>query len=123
MSDDNHSEEENTARLIAAGFGPEARPGLRIRAATLQRLRSRLGPRRAATAFPEHILCLLLGMLVLMAAWSGTDLMKANSSFGDGVTSLVCLAAALLNLAFVPVAGFVIVIRRRNVQSIQEDAA
>jgi hypothetical protein len=123
MNDENRLMEENTARLIVAGLGPETRPGQRVRAATLRNLRARLRPRRAATAFPEHVLCLLLGTLMLMATSLAAEMIEADFSAGSAMPNLVFATVLLLNLAFVPIAGVVIVIRRRNVRSIQENTA
>jgi hypothetical protein len=121
MNDENGPSEEDLARLIAAGFGPEARPGERARAATLRNLRARLRPRRVATAFPEHVLCLLLGALMLLGASLAAEMIEADFFCGSPTPNLVFAAVLLLNVAFVPIAGVVIVIRRRNVRSIQEN--
>ena len=69
MNDENCRLEENTARLIRASFGPEARPDPRTSRETLRRLTAQVRASRTPTTFPERVLGLLLGTLVVMAAW------------------------------------------------------
>jgi hypothetical protein len=66
------------------------------------------------------MLCMLSGTLVLMAVWLAVRMAGADVSPGVAVSSMVVACVVFLNLAFVPVAGAVIVIRRRHVRSIQE---
>lgn len=104
-------DEENTARLIGAALGPDARPSPAARTRALAQLLSESRRLHAAT-FPDRALALLIGALALMAAWVGGQ----GAGGGEQGAMLVVAAAVLaVNLVMVPVAGAVIILRRRHV--------
>lgn len=112
-------DEENTARLIGAALGPDARPSPAARTRALAQLLSESRRLHAAT-FPDRALALLIGALALMTAWivvqgTGPALSVANGNGEQGAMLVVVAAVLAVNLVMVPVAGAVIILRRRHV--------
>lgn len=106
MDKPDYYQDENTSRLIEAGFGSEARPGRELRAALFARLRATLKARREPVTFPERGVVLLLAVVVALAA-----LLAVHGAEGLGAVAALVLAG---NLATVPIAALTIVVRRRK---------
>ena len=104
-------DEENAARLIGAALGPDARPSPATRSRAFAQLLAESRRLHPAT-FPDRALALLIGALALMAAW------VAVQGAGDsepGAMLVVVAVVLAVNLVMVPVAGAVIILRRRHV--------
>ncbi len=102
-------DENNTARLVRAALGPEARPGPQAGARMLARMTAELRARRPVE-FPDRALVALAGLL---AAAAGAGAGYRVPGAGDIVT-LAVSALLVVNLIMVSVAGAVIVLRRRR---------
>lgn len=116
MNEDNDFREENLRRLIAAGFGHDARPDVSVRERTQARLiaalraRSRQEPR----GFPEPVLLALAGAVVLCASLGLAGMLNlVRTVVPVGPLSLV-MAVFCANLAAVPVGSVALVIRRKR---------
>lgn len=107
-------EEENMARLIAAAMGPDTQPSPGLRAQTLARLRAALRANQEPVAFPDSVVVLLAALLIL-AVCSLVALVVAGLLGSAGSPAWFLLAAApIANLALLPVAAAVIVLRRKQ---------
>lgn len=105
--------ESNTARLIEAGLGGEARPDPALREALRRRLVGELRAGLALPAFPEKALGLLTALGLLAVLGAAVQFSQAGmEAFENGLWP-VLLLILLLNLALTPVASIVIVLRRR----------
>lgn len=113
MNQDNHDLQENTARLIRAAFGPEARPDPQTSREVLGRLVTQLRVGQTAVPFPERTLGLLAAALVLMAVWLASHMIGSTPAVTAAPAGPVIASVLFLNLAFVPAAAVLIVIRRR----------
>ena len=112
-------DEENAARLIGAALGPDARPSPATRSRAFAQLLAESRRLHPAT-FPDRALALLIGALALMAAWivvqgAGLAPSGANGGGEQGAMFVVVAAVLAVNLVMVPVAGAVIILRRRHV--------
>ena len=111
MTEDEDWREQNTARLLQAAFDRSARPAPDVRARTLnQLLTARGGHRRATTSFPDRVLWLLAGGVVLLGI-----ALAARSTDGP-VTPLLLIAALVVgvNVLMVPVAAVIVVWNLRH---------
>ena len=113
MNDEHRPLEENTARLIGAGFGPEARPGRRARRRTFRLLAAQHRLSHAPVTFPESVLVLLTGVLALMGVSLATQIGAQGVPRATDPTFVATALPLALNLICAPIAGIVIVIRRR----------
>ncbi len=117
MTNEHGNLEENLGRLIRASYGPEVRPSRQLGEDVLRRMASRLAERDAArrreASFPEPVLGVLLGAVLLMGVWS---LAAAGLAVPTTLPEAAMAAVLLLNLAFVPIACITIVLRRRYAQ-------
>lgn len=105
--------EQNTALLIRAAMGPDARPAAGLRRSMLRRLLQERA-RSAPVAFPDAVLALLGGLLLAAA---GFMVWLAGQGGGSAAANPALLLAAValgLNLLLVPVAGLVIVLGRKR---------
>ena len=105
--------QENTARLIQAAMGPDARPAAGLRRGMLRRLLAERA-RSAPVAFPDAVVVLLGGLL--LAATGALAWLLARGTWSPATNPALLLAAAglVLNLVLVPVAGIVIVLGRKR---------
>lgn len=114
MSNDREFLEENAGRLIQSAFGPEARPRPVVRQRMLQRLLAEQRAQSERADLPDGILAALVGLLVLIGVWLSTQ----SPGFGFPIACSLPLTIAAwllyLNLGALPLAGIIIVIRRRK---------
>lgn len=114
MDDEKQGFEENLARLMRAGLPPDARPAAGKRAETFQRLVEISRAHADSRTFPDHLVVAIAAAVVLIAAWlAGRTAGQGLPPAGPAVTAFILVV--ILNLAMVPIAGFVIVLRRRHV--------
>ena len=107
--------EDNMARLIRAAMPPGARPDPVRRAELLLKLTAEAERAAARSAFPDRLVCVLAAALVVLAAWVAGRLGAGSIAGAPGPALTVLAVALVLNLAMVPVAGFLIVVRRHHV--------
>src|SRR5512145_2476389 len=106
--------ESNTARLLEAGMGGEARIDAKLRQSMRQRLVSELNTQTAIPPFPEKALgvlttfTLLVVLAILMQLGQGQAL-----TFENDLWPLVILLL-LPNLALLTIASIVIIFHRRK---------
>ena len=105
--------EDNTARLIRAGFSAEARPDTLTAEETWRCLTAQLHAKHTAVAFPDWTLIILAGILALMAAWLASQTFVGGVSIAMSPSLIVIALVLTLNLVSVPIAGIVILIRTR----------
>ena len=114
MNDEEHYFEENIARLIRTGFGEAARPNQTMRTQLLQQLIKQLHEGSAGMDFPDPVLALLGGLLIFVAVWLLTQTLHESESAIVSVSFTIGIVWLGLNLALMPIAGFVILYRRRS---------
>ena len=113
MNDKDRYLEENISELIRAGFGTEVRLGRPASERMFRLLAAQHRRSHVPVAFPEGVVALLTGALALMAVLLATQIV------GQGVPRALDLSFAAtalplaLNLICVPIAGIIIVTRRR----------
>ena len=104
--------DKNTARLVWAAFGPDARPSEQAAERLFLAVRALVRARAAVVAFPDAAVGILGAMLVLVAIWLSIQLV-ITGTYALGVPPLLVMAAWLAaNLALLPVASVVILLRR-----------
>lgn len=111
MSAEDHLE-KNTARLVQASFGRQARPDSAARAETLKLLVGELSEQAGAGEFPGVVLVLLGGMLVLTAIWLAGQILSVGKIATASLPVAVIAFWLALNLALLPVASVIIVLKR-----------
>ena len=114
MNDEEHYYEENIARLIRAGFGEDAHPSQPIRTQLFQQLIKQLHKGSAGIDFPDPVLALLGGLLMFVAVWLLTQTLYEGESVTASVSFTIGIFWLGLNLALMPIVGFVILYRRRS---------
>ncbi len=114
MNDENAYLEDNIGRMIGAAFAAEVRPRRNASKQVLRRLVSELQTERPPPAFPNPTLALLVGILALMATVLATHAPGVTGAVGMNSPMTMVAVALALNLVWVPIAGTVIVIRRRR---------
>jgi hypothetical protein len=115
MNDSCEHLESNVARLIQVGYSAECRPDPARHSGMLRSLEIDLRGQQRIAALPEWIVAALVGFLVFLAGWLA--LANPQVVMSTGLNSLYFVAAfvLILNLAFIPIASIIIVIRRRYV--------
>ena len=114
MNDSERYLDRNTAHLVRAAFGPHARPSARATEQTLRLLLDRVRKQPAEVPFPDAVMGFLGATLVLAATWLAAQV-AVIGTLSSGNPALLMLAAWLgANLALVPVASIVILIRRQR---------
>lgn len=111
------SHEENDARLIKAAMGEEARPRPEVEQRALRLLKAEQQTMQESADFPLGILTVLVGILALATMFL---CLRSLGLIGWAISSVPLAIATWLvyaNLVTVPVAGIVIVLRRRACQS------
>lgn len=106
-------QEANVARLIRAGFGPASRPSPHAGEQAFRRLVIEWRAQQAGAGFPDRIVVLLTGVLLLMGAWLTVQVVGPGVSPLTAVPAIVVVGLLAANLVLVPVASLVIVLRRR----------
>jgi len=117
MNDESDFLEQNTERLIRAGFGPEMRPDPAVREQTLRSLVGHIRTKRPATAFPVGILVILAGILVAMAVCLAGGVLAAEPAWPTGLEPLslkLLVLTVALNVIWIPIASMLLVIRRHR---------
>lgn len=107
--------EDNIARLIQVGYSHESRPDPLAHDRMLQRLTNSMPGRQRVAVLPEWIVVALVGYLVFLAAWLVALNQQAVMSMGLNSIYFAVAFVLILNLAFIPIASILIVIRRRYV--------
>lgn len=106
--------EDNTRRLIKAGFGAAMQLSPLVKEQTWQRMVSQLQTGRVIDTFSDRALMILAALLVFMATWlTGQALMDGMSAALSPKYALMALTV-VCNLVCVPIACIVIVIGRRS---------
>ena len=114
MNDRERYLDRNTAHLIRTAFVPQARPSTRAAEQALRLLLDQVRERSAKAPFPDAAVGILGAALVLAATWLTAQVIITGTSL-TATPSLLVLAAWLgANLALVPVASIVILIRRQR---------
>jgi hypothetical protein len=106
--------DRNTAHLIRMAFGPHARPSARAAEQALRLLLDQVRERAAEAAFPDAVVGILGATLVLAATWLTAQVIVTGTSLTASPSLLVLAAWLAANLALVPVASIVILIRRQR---------
>ena len=118
MSEEGPSLEQNAARLIRAAYGQPTHPTPEAGKKLFRLLLGHIRGRRATPGFPDVAIVVMGGLLALVAGCLAIQaLLPSSLRIGD--LSLLATAAWLvLNLAVVPVAGIVVVMRRKHGQQV-----
>ena len=104
--------DNNTARLIRTAFGPDARPSEQAAERLFLAARALVHARATVVAFPDAAVGILGTMLVLVAIWLSIQLV-ITGTYALGIPPLLAMATWLAaNLALLPIASIVILIRR-----------
>ena len=110
MAEDIRWREENTARLLRAAFDRSARPDPDLRARTFDQMLARVGHTRPAASFPDRVLWLLAGGVVLLGVALG-----ARATGGPVTASLLIATLVVgINVLMVPVAAVIVVWNLRH---------
>jgi hypothetical protein len=107
--------EDNVSRLVRAAMPPGARPDAVRRAEVLLKLTAEAESAAARSAFPDCLVGVLAAALTMLAAWVAARLGAGFIPGAPGPALTVLVIALVLNLTMVPVAGFLIVVRRHHV--------
>ena len=106
--------DRNTAHLIRAAFGPHARPSARAAEQALRLLLDQVRERSSEAPFPDAAVGVLGATLVLAATWLTVQVIVSGTSLTVNPALLMMAAWLGANLALVPVASIVILIRRQR---------
>jgi len=110
--------ENNTAQLIQAGIGADARLDPRVKERVWLRLAAQMSTQPAPAPFPDFAIG-TLGVLLVLAAvgalvrYLGTSAPSMLPSMSPSLF-FIPLFFLVLNFAMIPVASILIVIRRRS---------
>lgn len=111
-----HDDQEEAARgMLQDAFGPETRLDAALRAETWRLVLATARANRQEAGFPDSAFAWLAGAFVLMAAWLAIRV-GAWGPAGGGLPWSAVAGVVLANLAWLPVAAFVIVRRTRTWQ-------
>ncbi len=113
MKDEDRYLEENTSRLIRAGFAREVRPGQHASERAFRLLEAQHRRSHAPVAFPVGVLAVLTSVLALVAVLLATHIIGQGVPRATDPTFVVAAVPLALNLICVPLAGIVILRRRR----------
>ena len=114
MEDSERCLETNVARIMKAGIGMHAQLDECVKEQTWLRLASQLRTHRRAVSFPDLSLIILTGILALLAVLLASETLGVGASMAMNPLFVVAIVVLALILATIPVAGLVIVIRRRH---------
>lgn len=106
--------EQNTARLVRASFGPHARPSRQATERSFRLLLAQVRARTAVVTFPDAAVGIMGATLALAATWLALQAAIAGTPVTTSPSLLALVAWLVANLALVPVASLVILIRRRH---------
>ncbi len=114
MNQEGHCLEENTARLVRAAYGPSAHPSPQASKRVFRLLLRHVGARPVTPSFPDAAVVVLGAMVAVLAVCLAVQAVLPKTSPGANPLLLATATWLILNLAWVPVASTVIVIRRRH---------
>jgi len=114
MNEEGNCVEENTARLVRAAYGPSARPSPQASERVFRLLLGHVKERPATPSFPDAALVALGALVAAVAVCVAAQVVLPRASLGASPSLLAAAMMLVLNLAWVPVAGIVIVMRRRH---------
>jgi hypothetical protein len=106
--------DRNTAHLIRAALGSQARPSARAAEQALRLLLDQVRERSAKAPFPDAAVGILGATLVLAATWFTVQVIVSSPSLTANPSLLMMAAWLAANLALLPVASIVILIRRQR---------
>lgn len=114
MNQQESPDDRNLEKLIRASFGPDARltPETRIR--IYRRLVTEWRETRQPKEFPKVILALFGGLFLLLAGMTVPLVWDAGARWPQIFTLNPFGILVLLNVAFLPIASLVIIIRRKS---------
>jgi hypothetical protein len=112
-------EESNAARLVEAAMGGDARLDPRVKERVWLRMAAEMAKQPAPAQeqpapFPDFAIGILVALLALAAAGTLVQYFGAPVSVAGSSWSALTRTLLLLNLAMVPVASTLIVVRRRS---------
>ncbi len=108
--------EENVAALMRAGYAqPDPETSERVLAMLAADLRARTRRSTSLSEFPDWALVGLAVSFALMAGWFGEQMVAAGASPLSRLPVLAVATLLAVNLILAPVAGAIIVLRRRYV--------
>lgn len=113
MNEEGNCLEENTARLVRAAYGPSARPSPEASQRVFRLLLGHVRVRPATPGFPDAALVALGAIVVFLAVGLAIQVAFPMTSLNASPSLLAAAMVLILNLAWVPVASIVIVLRRR----------
>ena len=106
--------DQNLERLLQSAYGPQARPAPPIRLQTLKLLAADLKARQVSGEFPVKALAFLTLLLVAALGWFAAQVAGVEFGASDSPAQAMLALFVLANLFLTPVAGIVIVIRRKR---------
>jgi hypothetical protein len=106
--------DQNLERLIQASCGPETRPKPSAREQLHQRLSAELREIRRQEEFPAGILAVLSGVVLLLVAASFLSPSYTAVRISHGFELNPIGFVILVNLACLPIASLVIILRRKS---------
>jgi hypothetical protein len=115
MNEQESQSEGNLERLIRASCGPETRSAPLAREQLHQRLSAALREKRRPAEFPAGWLALFSGLILLLAATSVLPLWNTSVRPSQIFELNPVGGIALVNLACLPIASLVIILRRKHV--------
>lgn len=121
MSKENEFLEENTARLIRSALGADARPPFVAKERVLRRLLAEQRARLERAEFPDSVLAALVGLLAVVGVWLTAQRLGPGLPAASSLPLTIAMWLVCVNLSAIPVAGIIIVIRRRKCQNAQSE--
>jgi len=114
MNQEGHCLEENTARLVRAAYGPLARPSPQASRRVFRLMLDHLRVGSATPGFPDAAVVTLGATLAALAVCLAIRAVLSSTSLVVDPSLLATATWLVLNLAWVPVASIVVVVRRRH---------
>jgi len=114
MNQQESPDDRNLEKLIRASFGPEARLTPETRNRIYRRLVTEWRETHQPKEFPKIILALFSGLFLLLAVTTVPLDWDAGARWPQIFASNPFGLLVLLNVAFLPIAGLVIILRRKS---------
>ena len=105
--------EFNTANLINVSLGPQMRPDSKSRQEMLQRLKNTASVFQSDTYYPNRVITILAAILVFLAGWFVQRVLGTSGPLSLNLPLILVILLLTLNLIWVPIAGIIIIRRRR----------
>lgn len=115
MSETKSFLEENIRQLLQAGFTANDRPSHRSGERAYQQLQKQLRSQVSAGKFSHSALGFLCGLLFLVVAWIALKVSSGLVQTLNNAPLVIMGVMLLLNMISIPIAGYIIVKRRRHV--------